>query len=69
HLQDRDVALGQWLEAMRMVGRTRPVLFSALADMGIHADRLTVLGHLDEPTPIEHETWRFHGWTFAITEA
>ncbi|MGE0719706.1 MAG: hypothetical protein AB7P02_29960, partial [Alphaproteobacteria bacterium] len=42
HLQDRDVALGQWLEAMRMVGRTRPVLFSALADMGIHADRLTV---------------------------
>lgn len=66
--QHRDVALGQWLEAARMAGRTRPVLFSVVTDMGHHADRATVLGHLDEPTPVEHARFRYYGWPFAITE-
>jgi hypothetical protein len=66
--QHRDVALGQWLEAQRMAGRTRPVLFSVATDMGHHADRTTILGHLDEPTPVEHARFRYYGWPFAITE-
>ncbi|BBK44115.1 hypothetical protein STVA_41350 [Allostella vacuolata] len=66
--QHRDVALAQWYEAARMAGRTRPILFSAVTDMGHHADRMTLLGYLDEPTPVEHARFRYYGWPFAVTE-
>lgn len=67
--QHRDVALAQWLEAQRMTGRVRPVLFSILTDMGIHQDRTTILGHFDQVTDLEHAKFRHYGWPFAITEA
>lgn len=67
--QHRDVAFGQWLEGQRRVGSTLPVLFSVMTGMGVHQDRTTILGFLDEPTPIEHVRFLYHGWAFAITEA
>ncbi|BBK30592.1 hypothetical protein EDC65_1970 [Stella humosa] len=66
--QDRDRALAHWFEAQRMAGRTRPILLSVAPEPGIHRDRLTMLGHLDEPTPVEHAQWRYWGWPFALTE-
>ncbi|BBK44017.1 hypothetical protein STVA_40370 [Allostella vacuolata] len=66
--QDRDPALAQWYEAGRMAGRTRPVLFSVGTGMDHHAGRLTLVGHFDEPTPVEHAQFRSYGWPFALTE-
>lgn len=67
--QDRDDALCRWLELARRAGRLGPVLFSVDPDGGIHRDRLTILGHLDEPGPVEQAQYRYWGWPFAITEA
>ena len=66
--QHRDVALGQWFEGQRRAGQTRPVLLSIGPDAGIHRDRLTVLGYLGQPTPVEHARFRYWGWPFAVTE-
>lgn len=67
--QDRDDALCRWLEVARRAGRLAPVLFSIDPDSGIHRDRLTLVGHLDEPSPVEQAQYRYWGWPFAITEA
>lgn len=67
--QDGDLALGRWLELVRRAGRLGPVLFSLDPEAGIHRDRLTILGHLDEPGPVEQAQYRYWGWPFALTEA
>lgn len=67
--QDRDDALCRWLELSRRAGRLGPVLFSLDPEGGIHRDRLTILGHLDEPGAVEQAQYRYWGWPFAITEA
>ncbi len=60
-------ALATWLELQKKVGATRPILFSLYPDdAGIHQDRLTVLGVLEEPSPVEHEVYVIWGWPFAI---
>ena len=67
--QDRDDALCRWLELSRRAGRLGPVLFSLDPEGGIHRDRLTILGHLEEPGAVEQAQYRYWGWPFAITEA
>lgn len=64
-------ALAVWLETAQGLGGTQPVLFSVLPPTHIAAvdqPRATILGVLEEPTPVEHQTvdrWR---WAFSIVE-
>lgn len=65
----KDEALAVWGEMKRRQGLTLPILFTLQpGEAGIHADRQTILGLLEEPTPVEHlENIRW-GTTFAIAE-
>lgn len=65
--EEQDAALATWFEMRMKVGVKIPVLFMLLpGEAGIHADRFTILGKLERPTPTEHREWKRWGWPFAI---
>ncbi|MGE0716717.1 MAG: hypothetical protein AB7P02_14855 [Alphaproteobacteria bacterium] len=66
--QHRDLALATWLETAIARGGTGPILLCADPEGGIHVDRLTILGVLEEPTPVEHQQNYRWGWPIAIVE-
>jgi len=64
-------ALAVWLETARGLGGTLPLLFSVLPPAHVAAidqPRTTILGVLEEPTPVEHQTVNLWRWSFSIVE-
>lgn len=65
--EEQDAALATWFEMRMKAGVKIPILFILLpGEAGIHADRFTILGKLERPTPTEHRSWKRWGWPFAI---
>ncbi len=66
-----DEALATWLETAMRVGGTQPILFSLLPPTHIAAvdqPRTTILGVLEEPTPVEHQAVDYWRWTISVVE-
>lgn len=64
-------ALPIWLETLRRLGGTEPLLFAQLAPDGVSAinePRLTILGVLEEPAPVEHQVVDMWRWSMSIVE-
>lgn len=66
-----DEALGTWFETAMRSGGVYPVLFSLLPPTTIGAanqERMTILGVLEEPTPVEHQSVDMYRWAISIVE-
>lgn len=66
-----DEALGTWFETAMRSGGVYPVLFSLLPPTTIGAtnqERMTILGVLEEPTPVEHQSVDMYRWALSIVE-
>lgn len=67
--QREEFALPFYQELARMVDVDRPILFSLYpGTAGNNEDRFTILGVLEEPTPIENSQYIYWGWPFSIVQ-
>jgi hypothetical protein len=67
--QQESFALPFYHELTGKVGTTQPILFSLYPGAaGINQDRLTILGVLEEPSPVENTQYIYWGFPFAIVQ-
>jgi hypothetical protein len=69
--QESDQALAAWFETAMRAGGTAPVLLALLAPIAtapVDEPRFSILGVLDEPSPVEHQTLGWWRWAIAIAE-
>ena len=68
---EEEEALATWFETAMRAGGVYPVLFSLLPPTSVAATdqhRMTVLGVLEEPTPVEHQSVAWYRWAISIVE-